>query len=338
MAKGIDVSSHQGIIDWEKVKGQIDFAILRCGFGIDKEEYDDKYFKRNADECTRLGIPFGVYLYTYAENTSHASSDADHVLRLIKNYKLEYPIFYDIEDKVQANLSSKILGDIAETFCEKIEQAGYFVGVYASKSWFTDKLTDSRFSRYNKWVAQYNTTCTYGEAGKDYGMWQYASDGTVNGINGRVDMNISYIDYPTIIRNAGLNHLDNAPVVVEADQILHVGSKVVFNGVFKVDEARKPDSTYPNGCIGCYATCYGKPVGQNDYIPCGPIAKCDANGNNVDYNATLRVGDYWKSDKQFTVIKVTKPYGNYKNGIATLSADGVEFRCDCGPLYEVSDN
>ena len=190
MAKGIDVSSHQGIINWEKVKGQIDFAILRCGFGIDKEEYDDKYFKRNADECTRLGIPFGVYLYTYAENTSHASSDADHVLRLIKNYKLEYPIFYDIEDKVQANLSSNILGDIAETFCEKIEQAGYFVGVYASKSWFTSKLTDSRFARYNKWVAQYNTTCTYGEAGKDYGMWQYASDGTVNGINDRVDMNI----------------------------------------------------------------------------------------------------------------------------------------------------
>ena len=84
----IDVSEHQGKIDWEKVKPQIDGAILRCGYGSDYTNQDDEQFKRNADECTRLGIPFGVYLYSYADSIEKAKSEAAHVLRLIKGYKL----------------------------------------------------------------------------------------------------------------------------------------------------------------------------------------------------------------------------------------------------------
>lgn len=123
-----------------------------------------------------------------------------------------------------------------------------------------------------------------------------------------------------------------------ADQIIHVGSKVRFNGVFKANEAFKPNGKYSNGAVGCYALCYGAPVGSNDYIPCGPLAKCDKNGNNENYNATIYPGDYFKCDKTFNVVGVEFPTNETPNGVAILEADGVQFRCDCGPLYEVSDN
>ena len=119
------------------------------------------------------------------------------------------------------------------------------------------------------------------------------------------------------------------------DQVLHAGSKCKFNGVFKINEIKKPSSKYKNGAVGCYATCYGKPVGANDWIPCGPLAKCNKDGSNANYNAVLKVGDYWKCDKVFTVASVDLPTRYTPNGVATLEADGVRFRVDCGPLLEV---
>ena len=95
---GIDVSKFQGLIDWQEVKKHIDFAIIRCGYGSNLESQDDPYFKRNADECTRLKIPFGVYLYSYATNEREALSEAEHVLRLVKDYQMAYPVYYDLED------------------------------------------------------------------------------------------------------------------------------------------------------------------------------------------------------------------------------------------------
>ena len=92
---GIDVSQYQGVINWELVKRHIDFAIIRCGYGQDIPGQDDRMFKRNADECTRLGIPFGVYLYSYAQNENEALSEARHVMRLIKDYKMAYPIYLE---------------------------------------------------------------------------------------------------------------------------------------------------------------------------------------------------------------------------------------------------
>lgn len=200
MKRGIDVSSYQGVIDWEAVKENIDYAIIRCGYGADRESQDDTYFKRNADECTRLGIPFGVYLYSYADNIEWSNSEVEHVLRLVKGYKLEYPIYYDIEDKVQANLSNEALTDIVVNFCEKLEQQGYYVGVYANLNWWNTKLNSNRLNAYAKWVARYNTVLGY-----DAGMWQYTSSGTIAGIHGNVDMDYCYVDYPEAIKKAGLN-------------------------------------------------------------------------------------------------------------------------------------
>ena len=197
--KGIDVSKWQGNIDWAKVKESgIEFALIRCGYGKNVESQDDAYFRRNAHECTRLGIPFGVYLYSYATNVGEASSEAEHVLRLIKEYDLAYGVWYDLEDSVQANLTEKELGDIAVTFCEAIEYAGHYCGIYANLSWFNTRLTDSRLNAYDKWVAQWADKCTYE---KNFGLWQYTNQGFVPGIDGRIDMNIAYKDYPEIMSN-----------------------------------------------------------------------------------------------------------------------------------------
>lgn len=201
--RGIDVSSHQGVINWEEVKSQIDFAIIRCGYAGDLKAYDDKQFVYNATECTRLGIPFGVYLYSYAQNIENAKSEVAHTLRLVKDFKLTYPIFYDVEDpQYQAGLSNELLTEICNTYCSEIEAAGYYVGIYSSLNWFRTKLNSSTLDRYDKWVAQWNSV---DQADFAHGMWQYSSDGTIVGITGRVDMNIAYYDYPEIIKKAGLN-------------------------------------------------------------------------------------------------------------------------------------
>lgn len=191
--KIIDVSYHNGVIDWAKVKSDgVEGAILRCGYGMDQTSQDDKQWKRNADECTRLGIPFGVYLYSYATNNDKAKSEAQHVLRLIKGYKLSYPVYYDLEEPgTQSGVVERM-----KIFADIIENAGYWVGVYCSKSWW-DNYLYSLGDRYTKWIARYNSYL-----GMDnVDMWQYSSDGKINGISGRVDMNHCYRDFPLEINN-----------------------------------------------------------------------------------------------------------------------------------------
>ena len=189
VAYGIDVSEHQGIIDWAKVKkAGVDYAIVRCGYGQDYESQDDKYWEINADACVQYGIPFSTYLYSYADTVEKAKSEAQHVLRLIEGYNLSYPVYYDLEESsIRSELSTSEIADVAQAFCDTIENAGYKVAIYANTDWFTTYLTDSRFDQWDKWVAQYNTTCTYtGE----YSMWQCSAQGSVDGISGYVDLNI----------------------------------------------------------------------------------------------------------------------------------------------------
>lgn len=187
----IDVSEHQGKIDWEKVKPHIEGAILRCGYGSNIEKQDDEQFKRNADECTRLGIPFGVYIYSYADSVEKAKSEAEHALRLVKGYKLSYPIYLDLEEPGTQNGAverANIFGDI-------IEKAGYWCGVYANLNWWENYLVG--LERFTKWVAQYHTKCEYKGAHLD--IWQYSSKGRITGISGNVDMNYCYRDLPAEI-------------------------------------------------------------------------------------------------------------------------------------------
>lgn len=189
---GIDVSTFQGDIDWEKVKNAgIDFAIIRCGYGDDLEQYDDVKWKRNADECTRLGIPFGAYLYSYAASIGEAESEASHALRLLEGYELSYPVYLDLEDNVVGACSNELIGQMAEIFCSALQNEGYDVGIYANLDWWNNRLTSNVFDNptWHKWVAQWSSSCTYNG---EYTMWQYTSSGSVNGISGNVDMNIWY--------------------------------------------------------------------------------------------------------------------------------------------------
>ena len=189
VAKGLDVSHHQGKIDWEKVsKSDVDFVIIRCGYGNNIASQDDKYFAQNVAGCEKYNIPYGIYIYSYALNVSDAKSEAKHVLRLIKSTgaKPTYPIYIDYEDSSQNGLTPKQLGNFATAFFNKTIAAGYKAGVYANLNWWTNKLTDSRFNQWTKWVAQYNSACSYT---KPYQIWQSTSTGKVAGVNGNADLN-----------------------------------------------------------------------------------------------------------------------------------------------------
>ena len=200
----IDVSEHQGQINWDQVKTTgVDGAILRCGFGDNISSQDDKQWKRNADECTRLGIPFGVYIYSYATSMAQAESEAQHVLRLVKGYKLSYPVYLDLEQSGTESVAverGKRFGDI-------IEAAGYWCGIYANLNWWNNYLPG--LDRFTKWIAQYNSSCDYTGANKD--IWQYSSTGRVAGINGNVDMNECYRDFPTEICGGASNTTKPTP-------------------------------------------------------------------------------------------------------------------------------
>ena len=191
ICKGIDVSYHNGTIDWKRVKqSEVKYAIIRCGYGKNVKSQDDKKWEENVKRCTDNNIPYGVYLYSYADNVEKASSEADHAIRLLEGKKFKYPVYYDLEEnKIRDRLTKQQIADIAQTFCDKLSAKGYTVGIYANKDWFTHYLTDSRFNNWTKWVAQYNTVCNY--HGK-YDMWQCSSTGSVPGISGRVDLNYSY--------------------------------------------------------------------------------------------------------------------------------------------------
>lgn len=200
LAKGIDVSAWQKEIDWEKVKASgIQFAIIRCGFGGDLKSQDDKYFERNITECERIGMPYGVYLYSYADSVEKAKSEAEHTLRLIEGRHLSYPVYYDLEDADTTGKCSKsLILEMAKAYVGILEAKGYCVGIYANKYWNTTYLTDDWYNTKPRWIAQYNTECTYSG---EYGIWQYSSSGKVDGIVGNADMNYAYIDYPSLLNN-----------------------------------------------------------------------------------------------------------------------------------------
>lgn len=191
--KGIDVSQWNGNINWAKVaKSDVDYAIIRVGYGDNYTYQDDTYFKKNVKGCIDNKIPFGVYIYSYAVNTTMAKSEANHVLRLIKGLKLDFPVYFDMEDNSQLNgTNNATRGAIAKTFCNAITAKGYKVGIYANLNWWNNYLTDKAFnnSKWYKWVAQYNSQCDYKGT---YQMWQSTSSGVIDGVSsacGTFDLN-----------------------------------------------------------------------------------------------------------------------------------------------------
>lgn len=210
MSKGIDVSKHQGVIDWQKVKNSgIDFAILRAGYG----KYDgqkDERFEKNYINAKNAGIKLGAYHYSYAKSVEDAKKEAEVFIKWIGGKQFEYPVALDVEEKSQSDKGKQFVSDIIRAFCETVEKAGYYVCVYANKYWLDNFIDGDCKRKYDTWLAQWSEKATYDG---NYGIWQYSSQGNIDGITGRVDLDESYKDYYSIIKVNGLNGFSkSAPV------------------------------------------------------------------------------------------------------------------------------
>ena len=194
MLKGIDVSHYQGSINWERVKPQIDFAILRMGLGDDIPSQDDKQFERNYAECVRLGIPFAVYFFSYAVNKAKVAKEIAHIKRLLNGKKINAPVYIDIENTNGLNwrtISNADMLGIMQEFNKQLNALGYKMGIYSSRSAFwNEKMTDKWYDSISKWVAEYGAKVN--NFNRTYDIWQHTSKGRIDGISGNVDMNIMY--------------------------------------------------------------------------------------------------------------------------------------------------
>lgn len=194
---GIDISRHNGSIDWNAVKSSgVDYVIIRCGYRGSSSGalITDQNFQSNIKGATAAGLKVGIYVFSQAINEVEAVKEASLAVSLAKGYKLTYPIFIDTEssggraDKIDVATRTAVVN----AFCQTVQSAGYQAGIYASKSWFETKLSMGSVGNYRIWLAQYAAAPTY--SGR-YDMWQYSSKGTISGINGKVDLNLSYLSY-----------------------------------------------------------------------------------------------------------------------------------------------
>lgn len=192
--KGIDVSHFQGNIDWNKVKGNIDFAILRLGWiGNNNNHTLDTKFETYYNACKSTGIPIGIYVYNYWNSEDTVKSGAEWTVNQLKDKGIDLPIYIDMEDRSIENLGKDKLTSICIAFNTVIENAGYWAGVYANLNWYTNYLNkDTIKARYTTWVAHYGIS--QDRYVGQYDMLQYSDTGKISGISGNVDMDIMYRD------------------------------------------------------------------------------------------------------------------------------------------------
>lgn len=192
--RGIDVSQWNYNIDWDTVKSQIDFAIIKLGnIGDNTKFWTDPYFTKNYNECTRLGIPIGLYVYCYCNEVANAEEAGRQVVDYLRDKTIQLPVYIDMEDaEIQVEGRDK-LTDICIAFNTKIEQSGRWAGVYANRNWFDNFLNkDVIKSKYTTWIAHYGVNPD--RYAGEYDMLQYTSSGHIDGIDGNVDMNEMYRD------------------------------------------------------------------------------------------------------------------------------------------------
>lgn len=220
MIKVIDISHYQPDVDYVKVKAAgIGGVILRCGLTYWGKQIcaKDDSFERHYKGFKAAGVPVGAYYYSAADSTEVAEREAAFVIALLADKKFDLPIYYDVEEgNRMGKLSKSALTDICEVFCNKLEKAGYFVGVYANTNYFTIKLDHAALSqKYTLWIADYRGENANKTLKRD--IWQYTSKGGVNGISGNVDMNECYRDFPSIIKAAGLNGYGKVTVAAKPE-------------------------------------------------------------------------------------------------------------------------
>lgn len=217
---GIDVSAHQGKIDWAQVKASgIEFAMIRCGFrGYTAGSiYEDAYFRSNIKGAVNNGIMVGIYFYSVAMNEEEALQEAAWVVEAIKSYRITYPVVYDFEDfhRGRTNgISSAQATSNAITFLNYVASKGYTPMMYASKNDITSNFDKSRLSGYKFWLAHYTSETNYTGS---YQMWQYTSKGSVPGISGGVDMNVAYFRYGSVAEPKHTHNFTNGSIINTAE-------------------------------------------------------------------------------------------------------------------------
>lgn len=209
--KGIDVSEWQGTIDWDKVKAAgIEFAMIKAGSGRNRV---DPEFKRNISECNRLGIPCGVYWFSYAYTEELAHNEAKYCLEAIAPYKLDYPVAFDFEydsvnnaAKLGIEITREMASSFARAFLEDIEAARYYAMLYTNSDYLKRYFDPDLAKRYDVWLAMWQANPNLNDKPTQAGgIWQYSDTGNVSGISSRVDLDAAYYDYPGIISANGLN-------------------------------------------------------------------------------------------------------------------------------------
>lgn len=254
MKKGIDISHHQGDIDFNKLKGNIDFAMVRTSYG---DFHVDNKYKRNIDGLEKINVPYGLYHFSYATNKEDAKREAEGFIKLIKNYKPLYPVVIDIESSQRTkDVSKDTLVDIANTFCKIVQESGYYVMIYANLNYFETKLNSPVLNKYDKWVAEWRNSLTY----KNAGMWQYSSKGRLPGIGTNVDLDIAYKDYPLIIKENNLNNYNGSLtsndevsdstvnyVVKKGDNLTSIAKKynTTWKAIANENNLSDPNKIYP---------------------------------------------------------------------------------------------
>ena len=244
--KGIDVSVHNGAIDFEKVKAAgIDFVIIRAGYGRTISQKDVK-FEQNYKQAKAAGLKVGAYWYSYAMSATDAAKEAAACIEAIKGKTFEFPIYFDIEEQKQFDKGKSFCSSLVKAFCNALEKAGYFAGFYTGRYAVMHYISEDVAKRYALWIAEWGNKVNYTGS---YGMWQYSSTGKVNGIDGHVDMDTSYVDYPAIIKRKGLNGygMENTYTVQDGDTLSAIAKKysttvdniAAKNGLIKTGQVLK---------------------------------------------------------------------------------------------------
>lgn len=207
ISKGIDISRWQGNFNMDQaVKEGFQFAILKAG-GADAGLYKDSRFEENYEKATRLGIPVGAYWFSKALTVEQARKEAEWFASCLTFKQFELPVYMDVEHRAMLDLGKRQLTDVIHAFCQRMEELGYWAGIYSSQSFFASYMIDSELQRYAHWVACWGKSCSY--EGSAFGMWQYGGEtnqirsNTVAGVV--CDQNYMLIDYPSMIKAKGLN-------------------------------------------------------------------------------------------------------------------------------------
>ena len=198
--KGIDVSYAQANIDFDTVKSHIDFAIIRAGFGREYNQVDSK-FERNYSGFKKAGVPVGAYWYSYALTPAEIKKEAEVFLATIKGKQFEYPVFLDLEEADQFKTGKSNVSAMIKAFCDVMEKAGYFVGLYTNTSTLLNYITDDVKARYALWVADWRGYCGY--TGTKV-MWQMGTKSVPGVLTGPVDYDYCYADF-SVIKKKGFN-------------------------------------------------------------------------------------------------------------------------------------